>query len=78
METSVNQSGVPAFKQISTGLQALRTAEIKITFQQKKKKSVLKRFVDRKDVDAVLRVREEFLGFVESESTNAGTSSDIG
>ena len=42
METSVNQSGVPAFKQISTGLQALRTAEIKITFQQKKKKKCIK------------------------------------
>ena len=34
------------------------------------------RFVDRKDEDSTLEVREEFLGFVEAESTKAAVLAD--
>ena len=38
--------------------------------------SICVRFVDRKDKDSTLKVREEFLGFVEAESTKAAVLAD--
>ena len=38
--------------------------------------SICVRFVDRKDEDSTLEVREEFLGFVEVESTKAAVLAD--
>ena len=57
---------VPAFKQIRTGLQVVRTVKIYDLI-----KVVLERFVDRKDEDSTVGVSEVFLGFIEAESTRA-------